>query len=107
MGTPHRGSAMAKYGVIVARIAKVFIKKDDRLLKTLEEGSDILEKQRSDFDTFSHGMRLVCLYEAQDLDGVRVSVCAIYHDLFSFHYHSIVPSVLALSLEEAPELISV
>lgn len=75
MGTPHRGSDKAGLGIIAARIARLGIKEsDDKLLRTLNEGSDILEKQRMDFDTFSKGLRLVCLYEAYRTLGKDVSI---------------------------------
>lgn len=74
MGTPHRGSDKARLGVIAARIANLGIKgSGDKLLRTLKEKSDILEKQRTDFETFSKGFRLVCLYEAYPTAGNEVS----------------------------------
>jgi len=70
-----RGSIKAGLGVIAARIASLGIKgSGDKLLRTLKEGSDILEKQRTDFVTFSKEFRLVCLYEAYPTAGSEVSI---------------------------------
>ncbi len=75
MGTPHRGSDKAGLGVIAARVARLGIKESaDKLLRTLREGSDILEKQRTDFETFSKKLCLVCLYEAYLTAGKEVSI---------------------------------
>jgi len=75
MGTPHRGSDKAGLGVIAARIARLGIKESgDKLLRTLKEGSYILEKQQTEFETFSKKFRLVCLYEAYPTAGYEVSI---------------------------------
>lgn len=75
MGTPHRGSDKAELGIVAARIASLGIKgSGDKLLRTLKEGNAILEKQRDDFETFSQGFRLVCLYEAYLTIGNEVSI---------------------------------
>jgi len=75
MGTTHRGSDKAGLGVIAAHIARLGIKESgDKLLRTLKEGSGILEKQRTDFETFSKEFRLVCLYEAYPTAGNEVDI---------------------------------
>ena len=63
-GTPHRGSAKASLGEIVAGISKYCLRQPNKqLLQTLKTDSHILENQRDQFVTISQGMHVVCVRE--------------------------------------------
>jgi hypothetical protein len=62
LGTPHRGSSKATLGKIAAQAGGI-LGATDKILKTLERDSDLLEQQRNSFDSIRSKILTVCLYE--------------------------------------------
>ena len=68
LGTPFRGSKASSWGVIMTNCASALgLGSDNRLLKTLEEGSERLDILLKDFLCVakSYEMRLECFYETK------------------------------------------
>lgn len=64
LGTPHRGSGKTGFAEIVANVARVALRQpNDKLVRNLEEDSDVLERQRKSFASISETLSLVCLFE--------------------------------------------
>lgn len=64
MGTPHRGSFEENFAKIVSWAAWATLRSPNhRLLSTLAEDSDILERQRLAFVSITEKMPIVCLHE--------------------------------------------
>jgi hypothetical protein len=64
MGTPHRGSAEEKLGVIASLAAWALLRNpNDDLIRTLAEDSPILERQRDHFVSITEKLKTICLYE--------------------------------------------
>jgi hypothetical protein len=74
MGTPHRGSPTTPLAKFVANAAWLaFRKPNEKLIGTLSEESDVLERQRDAFSGISQYMPLYCLYEEVPMYGQMVS----------------------------------
>ena len=70
LGTPHRGSHMATQAHIVVKLAGLAWRQPNaRLLRTLEEESDVLEGQRKSFDSVTEKLPIACLYEEKPTAG--------------------------------------
>ena len=68
LGTPFRGSKASSWGVIMTNCASVLgLGSDNRLLKTLKEGSERLDTLLQDFVYMAkiYAMRLECFYETK------------------------------------------
>lgn len=65
MGTPHRGSAAATWGRLIASLAPSGFVTEDRLLKDLERHTDILTDRLYNFTRwlFVESVPVVCFYE--------------------------------------------
>lgn len=64
LGTPHRGSGKTGLAEIVANVARVSLRKpNDKLVGSLSEESDFLEKQRESFTNITKSIPVVCLWE--------------------------------------------
>jgi hypothetical protein len=64
LGTPHRGSDLAPYGRIVAKVAKLLLRNpNERLISLLESESPTLERQRRSFASISKDISLACVIE--------------------------------------------
>jgi len=65
LGTPHRGSAAATWGVLIASLAEWAFTTEDKLLEALEEQSDSLKDRLHDFShwLFSESVPVVCCFE--------------------------------------------
>ncbi|KAI1773269.1 hypothetical protein F4818DRAFT_423753 [Hypoxylon cercidicola] len=63
-GTPHRGSDLVPYGKMVVTIAKLaFRNPNKKHLELLQRNSQIMENQRSSFDSIRKNLQLVCVIE--------------------------------------------
>jgi hypothetical protein len=70
LGTPHRGSATANLGGIIAKIAQITMRKpNSELLSSLASDSHFLESQRSDFSLVSEKIGVTCFYEELPANG--------------------------------------
>ena len=63
MGTPHQGGQGVKFGEILLNMAKVRGNTNDNLLKHLEEHSELLQTQNSEFTAISKDFDLKFVYE--------------------------------------------
>jgi hypothetical protein len=65
LGTPHRGSPAASWGVLITSLAPPGFVTEDRLLKDLEEHSGTLTDRLYDFSSwlFSESVPVLCCYE--------------------------------------------
>ena len=68
MGTPHFGSDPAEFMESVAKIATVFAKTNNRLLKHLRRDSEFLQDQMSQFTLISHRFSTVYAYEEYETE---------------------------------------
>ncbi|KAJ3546378.1 hypothetical protein NM208_g2021 [Fusarium decemcellulare] len=89
MGTPHRGSSKATLGKIVAKAGRV-LGANDRILKSLENGSAFLEQQRNSFDSIRQNFLTVCLWEELPISFVghivpEASACIDGPDILKEH----------------------
>ena len=53
MGTPHQGGNGVPLGEIMLKVASIFVKADDRLLKHLERDSEWLQQQLGQYGPIS------------------------------------------------------
>jgi hypothetical protein len=53
MGTPHQGGSGVTFGRLMVNIASVFVAADDRLLRHLEQGSELLQQQLEQYRPIS------------------------------------------------------
>lgn len=68
LGTLHRGSNKAGLAEVVGRIAKATLRHPNKvLLRTLEEDSDVLERQRRLFASICERLQLACLFEEKPM----------------------------------------
>jgi hypothetical protein len=68
LGTPHRGSDKAGLAEIVGRIAKATLRQPNKvLLRTLEEDSDVSERQRKSFASIGEKLEIACLFEEKPM----------------------------------------
>src|SRR5919202_4128963 len=68
LGTPFRGSKASSWGVKLANCAAALgLQSDNRLLKTLLEDSEVMERLIDDFTpiTLELSMKLICFYETK------------------------------------------
>lgn len=65
MGTPHLGSDKATWGKMATKLANLVLKdNNDRIIKTLEIGSDVAEHLREEFEGIVMDLELrTCLEE--------------------------------------------
>ena len=66
LGTPFRGSKASSWGKTLANCAAALgFRSDDRLLKTLLENSEVMERLMEDFTSIALelSMKLICFYE--------------------------------------------
>ncbi|KAM0799509.1 hypothetical protein BDR22DRAFT_963873 [Usnea florida] len=63
MGTPHQGGQGVKIGEILLNMAKVRGNTNDNLLKHLEEHSELLQTQNSEFTAISQDFDIKFVYE--------------------------------------------
>lgn len=69
-GTPHRGSSVAQYGVILDRVAHSMLRKpSSKILKALEQNSDELFKLSSNFQFQLPRLQVVSFYEKKLMKG--------------------------------------
>ena len=111
MGTPHQGGQGVKIGEILLNLAKVRGNTNDNLLKHLEEHSELLQAQNSEFTAISQDFDIKFVYEtlptpmAGGAAKVVSSLCvpSIY---LSSHYIQIVPkwSAVVPGTPDAAEL---
>ena len=64
MGTPHQGGQGVRLGEILLNLAKIRGNTNDSLLKHLEEHSELLQAQNSEFTAISQDFDLKFVYEA-------------------------------------------
>lgn len=83
MGTPHQGGLGVGIGKILLNVAKVQGDASDNLLKHLEEHSEFLEQQTSEFGLISHSFDIKFAYETKPtpLAGVIAKVVNISYQL--------------------------
>src|ERR671933_2010183 len=68
LGTPFRGSKASSWGKTLANCAAALgFRSDDRLLKTLMENSEVMERLMDDFTSITRElpMKLICFYETK------------------------------------------
>src|ERR671933_1094623 len=68
LGTPFRGSTASAWGKMLANCAAALgFGSDDRLLKTLMENSEVMERLMEDFTSIARElpMKLICFYETK------------------------------------------
>lgn len=65
LGTPHRGSRAATWGVLITSLAPPSFVTEDRILKDLEAHSGTLTDRLHDFSRwlFSESVPVLCCYE--------------------------------------------
>ena len=63
MGTPHQGAQGVSVGEILLNLAKVRGNTNDSLLKHLEEHSELLQQQNSEFTSISQDFDIKFVYE--------------------------------------------
>ena len=63
MGTPHQGGQGVKIGEVLLHLAKVRGNTNDGLLKHLEEHSELLQTQNSEFTAISQDFDVKFVYE--------------------------------------------
>lgn len=63
MGTPHQGGQGVNVGEILLNLAKVRGNTNDSLLKHLEEHSELLQQQNSEFTSISQDFDIKFAYE--------------------------------------------
>ncbi|KFY45994.1 hypothetical protein V494_00659 [Pseudogymnoascus sp. VKM F-4513 (FW-928)] len=65
LGTPHRGSEAAKWGILIASVAGSFVSTEKRILDDLQEQSSTLIDRLHDFSRwlFSESVPVVCYWE--------------------------------------------
>jgi hypothetical protein len=82
MGTPHKGSSKATLGKIAASAGKI-MGASDRILRSLQRDSDLLEQQRNSFYSIRRHMFTVCLWEELPLPflGIVRSLLSTYRTL--------------------------
>src|SRR5919202_1132829 len=76
LGTPFRGSAASSWGVTLAKCAaSLGIHSENKLLKTLLENSEVLDRLMDDFTAINQAvsimperppMKLICFYETKE-----------------------------------------
>ena len=49
MGTPHQGGSGVNFGELMVKVASIFVKADDKILKHLERDSEWLQQQLSQY----------------------------------------------------------
>lgn len=76
MGTPHQGGQGVGMGKILLNVAKVQGDASDNLLKHLEEHSELLQQQMSEFSLISQSFDIKFAYETKPtpLAGVTAKV---------------------------------
>lgn len=81
MGTPHQGGQGVKVGEILLNLAKVRGNTNDSLLKHLEEHSEPLQQQNSDFASISQDFNIKFAYETlpTPLVGGAAKVVSVLH----------------------------
>lgn len=79
MGTPHQGGQGVNMGKILINVAKVQGDTSDSLLKHLEEHSDLLQQQISEFSLISQSFDIKFAYETKPtpLFGVVAKVVCL------------------------------
>jgi hypothetical protein len=77
LGTPHAGSDLAKWGLILTRISKIFRKTNSDLIRALTPGSEMLANIQQEFHTMLDKRRdegekieIFCFYEEYGLNGI-------------------------------------
>ena len=77
LATPHAGSNLAKWGLILTRISSIFRKTSD-LLRVLNPGSEMLANIQQEFHIMIDSRRengkkieLFCFYEEYGINGIR------------------------------------
>ena len=82
MGTPHQGGQGVGMGKILLNVAKIQGDTSDCLLKHLEEHSELLQQQISEFSLISQGFEIKYVYETKPtpLAGVIAEVVNISYD---------------------------
>ncbi|MCJ1249500.1 hypothetical protein MMC30_006724 [Trapelia coarctata] len=74
-GTPHRGSDKAGQAHIIVDLAKLALRQPNaKLLRTLEEESDVLEHQRKSFASVTEMLPITCFYEEVPMGVVGMVV---------------------------------
>ncbi|KFZ17155.1 hypothetical protein V502_04720 [Pseudogymnoascus sp. VKM F-4520 (FW-2644)] len=70
LGTPHRGSEAAKWGVLIASLGEVWGSTEQRILKDLQKQSGTLTDRLHDFSSwlFSESVPVVCYWEQLETD---------------------------------------
>lgn len=73
LGTPHRGCGFATWGKIITSLASPLIHCEDRILKSLEDQSDVLVQRLHEFSRwlFSESVPVVCCFEKFHTDYSR------------------------------------
>lgn len=65
MGTPHQGGQGVGIGKVLLNVAKIQGDANDNLLKHLEENSELLEQQMSEFSLISQSFEIKFAYETK------------------------------------------
>ena len=93
MGTPHQGGQGVGIGKILVNIAKVQGDANDSLLKHLEEHSELLQQQNSEFSLISQSFDIKFAYETKPtpLAGVVSISDWMITDYGRFNNQQIVP----------------
>lgn len=63
MGTPHQGGSGVNFGEIMLKVASIFVKADDKILKHLERDSEWLQQQLSQYGPIARDFVTKFAYE--------------------------------------------
>lgn len=86
MGTPHQGGQVVGLGKILLNVAKVQGDANDGLLKHLEEHSEFLQQQMSEFSFISRSFDIKFAYETKPTPLIGVVNISSY--VLSFRINS-------------------
>jgi hypothetical protein len=74
LGTPHRGSAFASWGTVVANLAKLTLQNPNtRIIETLDVNGEVLDNLADEFlhIVIDNDMKLHSFQEARGITGVK------------------------------------
>ena len=73
LGTPHRRSQFARWGEIAANLARLALQDPNKMIKTLEVNSEVLDNIYEEFKTIvhRHGIKIHSFQEARGISGMK------------------------------------
>lgn len=78
MGTPHQGGQGTGMGKILVNVARVQGDTSDSLLKHLEEHSELLQQQMSEFSLISQNFDIKFAYETKPTPLAEVTAKMVF-----------------------------